>query len=655
MKQNMIEKTKRFFRFVVYSLLPLTGGGWVGVSCSDMLEVDSDLQTFDPSLSSKTDSVFYVLGMLEGMQRLADQQVFLGEMRGDLVTTTEYTDTMLSQLADYTATAVNRYDSAYLYYNVINNCNYYIAHRDTNLYNGGENVAIPEYASVVAMRAWAYLQLVRNYGSVPLVTTPLTMISQIDDNDYPMVDMNGLVNALSGELEKFSGQPTPDFGNITYDIGSANSGRAKTMNTSKLLIPVDVILGDLYLENNQYREAAQKYIKYLTDVCTKTSQRRSAFFSAYSSNTFYDRPGDWAIGYNENVSGASTWSTIFTTNNSVSDVITYIPMAVNRTQGAVTTVPKAFGYNYYATEASSSLNGGLYIDEIQIMPSKAFFAISDSTDYYYYKQASSAGNVKKDVRYARLGDQRARVARLDVGSSGTRTAESGAAVLLQGTGNDSTKIWVRKYENANIILYRTTTVLLHLAEALNRLNMPDAAFAILKEGITSKLLDDDASYYMSETTKQALKNDYPLLSAANAVKFDGLDANNNLSNDCRYGIHMHGAGMTRDFNGTNFVNSPYRLDTIVGVKLRNLAAEFPSVTIGTTLQDSINAMEDILCDEYAMEFAFEGTRYYDLMRLARHKNESSPAGYPANFGYVWLKKKLEGRGWDETKMYLPFN
>jgi len=35
MKQFMFEKIKGFFRSMVYVLLPLTGGGWVGVSCSD--------------------------------------------------------------------------------------------------------------------------------------------------------------------------------------------------------------------------------------------------------------------------------------------------------------------------------------------------------------------------------------------------------------------------------------------------------------------------------------------------------------------------------------------------------------------------------------------------------------------------------------------
>lgn len=43
-------------------------------------------------------------------------------------------------------------------------------------------------------------------------------------------------------------------------------------------------------------------------------------------------------------------------------------------------------------------------------------------------------------------------------------------------------------------------------------------------------------------------------------------------------------------------------------------------------------------DEYALELAFEGTRWYDLMRLARHKNKAGL--YGADFGGRWLARKL---------------
>ena len=105
-----------------------------------MLESDSSRQLFAPALNQKTDSVFYAYGIMQAMQQLADQYYFQNEMRGDLVRPTSSATTHLRSLATFSADATNKYDSVYLYYKVINNCNYYLAHRDTTLATGARNV-----------------------------------------------------------------------------------------------------------------------------------------------------------------------------------------------------------------------------------------------------------------------------------------------------------------------------------------------------------------------------------------------------------------------------------------------------------------------------------------------------------------------------------
>lgn len=594
-------------------------------SCSDMLESDSSRQLFGKELDSKTDSVHMAFGIMQSLQQLADQYVLIGEMRGDLVKTTEYTDNNLRRLADFSADASNKYDSAYVYYRVINNCNYYIAHRDTTLLTGSTPVVMNEYAAIKAFRAWAYLQLARTYGKVPFFTEPLTTISQINSSNYPELDINGIVAQLAPDLEQYTGYNVPDYNNP--NIGSTNWGDSKVMFTHYCFIPVDVILGELYLETEQFDKAASHYTTYLTKVAN--GNHKYAIDYQEDWNNIRKRKGTIYLPSDmlPSSSYASWYDNIFKNNTTAAstEFISYIPMSVNRLRGTTTQLPKYFGYNYYSPDKND-----LTLDEIQIMPSTEYWAISDSCDYYYYRQVTGGLN-QQYAGGVRWGDMRS------------------TTTVKIGTQADSTRQWIQKYNAANIYLYRTSTIYLHLAEAFNRMGYVDAAFAILKDGITTALLDT-ARTYITDETRNILQTSYPFLSDENRSLFPAATSTNYTN----YGIHMHGCGVTGDGNYPG--RSPYQLDTIVGLKMKKIADMY-NVHVGYTKQDSINAMEDILCDEYALELAFEGTRWYDLMRLARHKNKA--ALYGADFGGRWLARKLQYKNpvkdlTDPNNWYLPF-
>ena len=669
---------------ILYSIIAVLGI-FGTTSCSDVLESDSSRQLFEPSLSEKTDSVFYAYGIMQAMQQLADQYFFQNEMRGDLVTTTNKATTNLKNLASFTADVSNKYDSVYLYYKVINNCNYYLAHRDTTLTTGARNVVCNEYAAVASFRAWAYLQLTRQYGNVPYVTEPVTTIDQINSNTAAA----SYAAILAGEaenLEKLKARysdeqiAVPTFNNALRSIGRLNwdTSVEKQMLPGKCFIPLNVVLGDLYLELGEYEKAAKCYYQYLrydgehdpyfasirgisVNFCNPIRTSYSWYSPIFKNLT--DLPAD----FNETQQGTlyanqPLWESSFQHSAAAGDVISHIPMAVNYTQGKTTDIPAVFGYSYYGTDKNGDVRtSSLYdvfncpkTENIQVVPSKAYCDSARLAQHYYYTVQSTTGKQYWTIKSAPLGDARARI-------------------VSQGDGEDSSYVYCDKPSTAYILLYRNATVWLHLAEALNRMGYPDAAFAVLKNGIHSELanfryyieyvkdsqgndsIDEqgnkiidvekshmDENYYLTPESYQLLTTTLPFLSQENSEIF------RNGVTKAFVGIHAHGAG------AVDFINSSYRYSSVLKAKIDDIYAKFNLGTPSYTKEDFINAMEDLLCDEYAMEFAFEGTRFSDLRRLALHKNMAGT--YSGNFGDIWLSRMLQNNapGITTQNCYLPF-
>ncbi len=659
MKQKICNKTKELLRFIVYILLPLTGGGWMGVSCSDMLEADSSRQLFDPALDQKTDSVYYAYGVMQAMQELADQYYFQNELRGDLVKTTDKASTHLQSLASFAADASNKYDSVYLYYKVINNCNYYLAHRDTKLATGSHNVVSNEYAAIASFRAWTYLQLTRQYGSVPYVTEPVTTIGQINAN----TEMKGYETILAGEaqmLEDLKARYTedqlavPSMGQDSRDIGKLNWGSQaiKSFNPSRCFIPLNVVLGDIYLELGEYEKAATCYYQYLRYEGNKKKSNISVNFTISlnpgnnSNSPIFKNLTEWPVDYNTTGQNKSTinWMESFDHKADPGDVISYIPMAVNYTMGKTTDIPAAFGYNYYSTEGRGAISSYPYkvdyncpqMDKIQIVPSQVYCDSARNAQYYYFTEKSSISGNPWIVKNMPLGDARANV-------------------VTQGTGADTAYVYTYKPSTAYIYLYRNTTVWLHLAEAINRMGYPDAAFAVLKTG-----LHNDVKEYLYDVAQSQIDDkyfltpeSYTLLTTKLPFLADGENAlifKNDAEITAFVGIHSHGCGTVHNSDLT----STYRYATVLKTKIDDVYAKFSLGTPAYTKDDYINAMEDLLCDEYAMEFAFEGTRFSDLRRIALHKNRAGI--YSGNFGDTWLSRMLQhnAAGITTQNCYLPY-
>ena len=566
------------------------------VSCSDMLDSKSDRYVYDPALDQKVDSMFYINGILKGVQQAIDQTVLTNELRGDLLSTSANASTDLRRLAAFDYADGNQYDSAYVYYRIINNCNYYVAHRDTTLATGSTQVAMKEYAEAKAIRAWAYMQLARTYGSVPFYTSPLTNIASVEEAaKLERKDMKGICDALAPDLEQYVNLPVPNWGNF-------DAGTFKTVATSKMMFPVRLVLGDLYLETGQYAKAAEHYFQYL-----KKAKAVCGNYVAHLNNypDYLNLSSDVINADTYANPNYNSWSSIFSFDN---ETQTYVAMATNKLRGQITQLPGLFGYNYY-----SASDGYTYNEKMSLQPSSAFLDLSNNQTYYYQTTNGQTTTVGSQV----IGDMRYHAIKNQIPSAETTAAEPVYVIM--------------KYRNANIQIYRTAGIYLKLAEAVNRMGHPDVAFAVLKDGWNSTLEKDTT--YMTAEGIQFLKTTVPFLTDENEVIFNDEDhgLKYSLGNQ---GIHMRGCGYTAG----NL--SEYRLSTELEKRwsaLRQKGYEIPT-TAADTLKAKIDAVEDMLCDEMALELAFEGSRFGDLCRIARHKNNENP--YTANFGSLWLRDKL---------------
>ncbi len=622
MKRNIFLIFKLFKFYILASVLLMS-------SCTDFFETESNRQVFDPQLDEKTDSMFYMLGIMKGVQQVADQYVLTNEMRGDLVATNAYTETSLKNLAQFKLSEMktNKYDSAYLYYRIINNCNYFIAHRkDSALMTGSRYVNIPEIAEAHAVRAWTYLQLVKTYGRVPFYTDPLVTIggaSEIRDS----VDLSNILSKFEADLQHYSGTVVPSYGEVSAGFmngGTGGSTVEKKIHSSNIMLPVDLVLGDLYLESNEYEKAAKSYFNYikLTNLSVGNyyinPREIRDVKEKMPSNMTYNKTGN-------------EWSSIFAFS-SPKDSVTYIPMASNRLRGVTTDLPRYFGYDFYSTSASER-----YFLERQIEASDAYRQLSNAQDFYYSQRTMTG---RDTVLTASIGDLRRYV------------------TFQSATKNDSTFNVMVKFNNANIPIYRGATVYLRLAEAVNRWGYPDVAFAILKEGINIGLVSRvittpekavSLRQYIRPESFRMLIDKLPFITEIITKRTTTVDT----SYTSRYGnAGIHARGVYQ----SNVQRSPYMLDAIAGKKIAELEAAGSLVRMNN-LNDTINAVEDLICDEMALELAFEGSRFGDLTRIARHKNNAG--WYTANYGSQWLADKLAFKNpavnlKDERNWYLPF-
>ena len=98
---------KKYLRYI----LPVCLAGSLCTSCTDFFETDSDgvLKTEGQRYQDETTARAGLFGLLQGLQRIGDNYVIMGELRGDLMDVTENSSQELRDISRFEVDAENSY------------------------------------------------------------------------------------------------------------------------------------------------------------------------------------------------------------------------------------------------------------------------------------------------------------------------------------------------------------------------------------------------------------------------------------------------------------------------------------------------------------------------------------------------------------------
>ncbi len=302
----MITKQKYMkTKSIILSGLLLASLGAATTSCDDMLNVEDELHTTN---LAPQDTVYQVMGILNRMQSLVDRTVLLGELRADLVDLNDaVASTSLQEIMDNNISTDNEYNSISDYYSVINACNVYLAYVDSNYVEHNKKKYEKEIQAVKTYRAWTYLEMAKVYGRVPFVTEPVLTSVEADKiiaSTSNRADMNEICTYFINELLPYVQRSNP----ISVPNYGVDGYRSQTF-----FIPARLMVAELYLWRGSYTNNIEDF----TNACTY-------YYDYINTANNVVTTGTASVKWDNNTMrhASDSYSTNFTT----ADTITIIPM-----------------------------------------------------------------------------------------------------------------------------------------------------------------------------------------------------------------------------------------------------------------------------------------------------------------------------------------
>jgi starch-binding outer membrane protein, SusD/RagB family len=589
-----LRKYKNVLKYSLVGLVILAIG-----SCKRALDIQPK-SSVDISQAYRNvfDADAAVIGIYGKFMGLAKQYELWNELRGDLMDITYNSDQYLRQLSEHNVTADNPYINPRPFYEVILDCNDALRNFDIMLQQNKFKLDEynQRYSDIGALRSFVYLQLAIHFGNIPYVTDPLVQLNDLRDvSKFPMMPLKQVIDSLVAFNERL---PFHD----DYPSGTNLQTTVDANPTSKFFINKNMLLGDLYLWQGKYDNAAD-YFKRVMMVNGPTGNSE-LWYNQYRISSF----GTASVSYSRTLDFSSLdttggWKAIFT--RPVTDAafnwewIWVLPFSSNF-------APQNPFIDLF------SINGGSYL----VKPSQ------QAMDYWNSQTSIYTFTSGTGTKAAVFRDNFP----LDARGVLTYKYINGQPVIMKylwdylGTNNNPLNPLQRQ---GRWFLERAAGLHLHYAEAANRAGKYKVAYAIINKGIG----------FTYDTIPGGSQ---------------GRDVTNLQQTYLPYPY---------DFDARFGDLPPYRNTWYRNIGIRGRAGLKP-VPVNNPA-DSLTEIENMVIAEDALELAYEGERWPDLLRVAIRRNEPS---FIADKIYDKLRKsglsagaasqartKLLNRDW-----FLPF-
>jgi starch-binding outer membrane protein, SusD/RagB family len=544
-------------------ILVATGICFTLSSCKKMLDVEPQTTVGVANMYRNVfDADAAVIGVYGKVMKLAKPYLLMNELRGDLMDITTNADLNLRQLSEHTATVDNPYIDPQPFYEVIVNCNDVLANFK-KMYAASKLKDVEfnqRYSDVGAIRSWVYLQLGIHFGTIPYVTNPVVQLSDLkDDSNFPKLSLPVLIDSLTAFTENLPF--TED-----YPVGTTLLTTVDGYNTQKFFINKNILLGDLYLWQGQYDKSADRY-KRVLEINGPTG----------NSELWYNQ---YRIS-NLNTNASITYTRAFDFNSLVyTNGWRYLferPQVDNEfNYEMIWSLP--FDRNFEPVNPYIDLFspiGGSY----QVQPAQQAIDMWNSqTQVYVFTSATvTTGEVLRD--------------NFPLDSRGVFSYRmiNGRPVIMKylynylGSSNIPVNILSKP---GKWFLARAATLHLHYSEAANRAGKHRLAYALVNKGI---------GYTYDPAPGNA------------------VSANRDVTNFQQTFLPWPYDFDARGGQAPAYRNTWYRNFGIRG------RANLKPVTLPVT--DSVTNVENMIITEDALELAYEGERWSDLLRVAIRRND----------------------------------